>query len=155
MVSSFKALLLPLFLTASLSVGLGSTPNVPEVVGMTAAGKLVRSGGGNQLPWMNDIVVRPSPEYPVQDRRLNHQGRGLFRIVFDVKTGSATDIIVRKSTGWRTLDDAVITAFRQFRVKPGKWKYFELPVIYVMSRSREEAMETIRRLQNQQKQKPE
>ena len=96
---------------------------------------------------MKDILVKRAPEYPVEDRRAYHQGRGIFRIVFDTKTGWAKEVIVRKSTGWQTLDKAVITAFRQWRVKPGKWKQFDFPVTYQMSRSREEAMEKTRQLQ--------
>jgi len=43
------------------------------------------------------------------------------------------------------LDEAAMSALRQWRVKPGKIKSFDFPVTYTMARSREDAMEKIRR----------
>jgi TonB family protein len=141
-----KAGIIVALLWLSLGTGLSAEP----LQGLRANGKLVRldSDGSN---WANEMLVRPRPDYPVEDRRLNHQGSGLFRMVFDVKTGLVTDVILRRSTGWRTLDDAVITAMRRARVRPQTWKYFEIPVRYQMARSREEAMENIRKLEKENK----
>ena len=105
------------------------------------------SASNNKSPQMEDILKKVSPEYPVNDRRNYHQGRGIYRVFVDFKTGWVTNVTIVKSTGWQSLDAAAISALRQWRVKPGKWKHFDFPVTYEMSRSREEAMEKIRRLQ--------
>ena len=96
---------------------------------------------------MEDIIKRVAPEYPYEDRRNYHQGKGLYRVFVDLKTGVVTNVITIKSTGWPTLDAAAINAFRRWRLRPGKWRQFDVPMTFRMSRNQEEAMETIRRLQ--------
>jgi TonB family protein len=120
-------------LVALLTLSLPVASFAMEMFGMTAEGKLVGIDP-DVKPLATDILARPAPEYPLEDRRASHQGSGLFRIVFDPKTGRVKEIIVRKSTGWPTLDNASIAGFRQWRVKPGKWRYIELPIAYVKIR---------------------
>src|ERR1051326_1574686 len=86
-------------------------------------------------PWMQDGIKLVAPSYPIEDRRLNHTGIGLFRVYLDLSTGAVKQVSVLKSTGFATLDDSAITAFRLSRLKPGKWKEIDVPVKFIMARS--------------------
>jgi periplasmic protein TonB len=105
----------------------------------------------DKTPKIEDIIKRVPPEYPYEARRNYHQGTGRYRVFVDLKTGVVTNVAILKSTGWPTLDSAAIRALRQWRLRPGKWKQFDFPVTYTMSRSRAEAMEKIRRIQAAEK----
>lgn len=87
-------------------------------------------------------ACRPDPCY---DMRNYHQGKGTFRFLIDIKTGLVRNILVAKFTGLKTLDDALVSAFRQWRMKPGTWKQFDSHVTFEMAKSREDALERIRR----------
>lgn len=116
-------------------------------IGITASGKVVTSAPERASPWMHDVIKTVPPEYPDRDRMLNNQGSGLFRVALDPTTGLVKDVIVRKSTGYASLDNAAVSALRQWRMKPGKWKQFDFPVTYEMARSREDAMQKMRQRQ--------
>lgn len=88
---------------------------------------------GKAPPWVLDIVHWIGPEYSDRDRRLYNQGRGLFRMIIDLKTGAVLEIKVVRSTGTATLDRSVLVALRQWRWKPGKWKEVDMLVTYRMS----------------------
>lgn len=115
------------------------------ISGVRADGKMVTFGPGQTLPWVRDVTKTVAPEYASRERALNHQGEGMFRIVLEPKTGVVRDVTVLKSTGYRTLDYAVTNALRQWRVKPGKWKQFDFPVVFEMARSREDALRKVAR----------
>jgi|GEM_PF-3815373 len=107
----------------------------------------ITTGGKVSALSMDDIVTRPSLHYPYEDRRNYHQGTGRYRVMLDPKTGWARSVMVIKSTGWTSLDKAALSGLRELRVRPGKWKQVDFPVTYTMSRTREEAMEKMRRHQ--------
>jgi TonB family protein len=107
----------------------------------------ITTGGKVASLSKDDIITRPALDYPYEDRRNYHQGRGLYRVTLDPKTGWARNVTVLKSTGWTSLDNAVVRGLRELGMKPGKWKQVDFPVIYEMARSREEAMEKMRRRQ--------
>jgi TonB family protein len=115
-----------------------------SAIAITASGKMVPVAPGQKPPWVGDLIVTVPIEYPYRDRIRNNQAKGMFRVTLDPKTGWVTDVTVRKSIGYTTLDDAAISALRQFRVKPGKWRQFDFLVRFEMARSREEAMEKMR-----------
>lgn len=121
---------------------LGQSP-----MAVTASGKTVIVAPGERPPWMGDIIHTAPMEYPYRDRMRNNQGSGLFRVTLDPGTGLVTNMAVRQSVGYTTLDDSAISAFRQLRVKPRKWKQLDIAVRFEMARSREEAMEKMRRRQ--------
>jgi TonB family protein len=133
-------------LLSCLSVAL-SVPSlaVDTTSGVTASGKRVTIPSGENLPWMKDVLKAVPPEYPYQDRQRNNVGKGKFRAIVDPKTGTVTRVEIVKSIGYQTLDDTVVNALRQWRFRAGKWKMFEMNVTFEMSRSREEAMEKLRR----------
>lgn len=117
-----------------------ATLGAQPTTGITTGGKVAALS-------TDDIITRPSLDYPYEDRRNYHQGRGLYRVILDSKTGRAGNVTVIKSTGWTSLDNAAVRGLRQLRMKPGKWKQVDFPVAYEMARSREEAMEKMRRRQ--------
>ena|SRR5947209_5545432 len=81
-------------------------------------------------PWLDDIVKDLAPEYPYWDRAQRHQGVGWFQLTLDLKTGAVTNVSIIKSTGFRSLDNCAIRAFRSWRWKNGKWKLVEMPVTF-------------------------
>jgi TonB family protein len=85
-------------------------------------------------PWIDDVIHTVAPDYPYSARATHHQGTGIYRLILDLKTGTVTRVTIIRSTGFGLLDDSVITAFRQWRWKPGKWKEIGLPVIYELTR---------------------
>ena len=82
------------------------------------------------------VVHRVSPAYPVEARRSRLQGRGILFGQVDFKTGVVTLVVMEKSTGWKVLDDAALSAFRQWRFKPGTTRKFRVPITYTMSAGR-------------------
>lgn len=107
----------------------------------------ITTGGKVSAFSMDDIITRPWLNYPYEDRRNYHQGKGLFRVMLDPKTGWARNVTVIKSTGWKSLDNAALSGLRELRMRPGKWKQVNFPITYTMARNREEAMEKMRRYQ--------
>ncbi len=97
-------------------------------------------------PPMAAVVRSVAPEYPLQARQRRLQGSGILEAKVDFKTGHVTSVQMIKSTGHKILDDAALTAFRQWRFKPGTVRQFRTPIQYEMARSRADAMEKIRRL---------
>ena len=47
------------------------------------------------------------------------EGKGLFLLHLDQKTGRVLSVDVAKSTGFAVLDQSAIAAFRQWRFRPG------------------------------------
>jgi TonB family protein len=84
-------------------------------------------------PWINDRTNSVAPAYPFSDRLHRHQGTGVIRLTLDLKTGTVRQVSVVKSTGFRTLDACAMSAFRQWRWRPGKWKEINLPVTFRLS----------------------
>ena len=123
-----------------LVLGLSTAKLGAQVMtGITTGGKVAK------FP-VDDIITRPDIEYPYEARRSDHQGRGLYRVTLDPKTGWVRNVVVIKSTGWTSLDNAALRGLRQLHLKPGKWKQVEFPFLFTLSRSREEATERVRRL---------
>jgi TonB family protein len=88
-----------------------------------------REYAGNP-PWLNDLLKSVASEYPYEDRRLRHQGRGIIRLTLDLKTGVVTKATVIKSTGFSTLDSCAVASAQRWTWKPGKWKEIDLPIIF-------------------------
>lgn len=86
-------------------------------------------------PWTFDQVHSVAPAYSYYDRLRRHEGKGLFRLALDLKTGAVTSISIVKSAGFATLDNSAIASLRQWRWKPWKWRQIEMPVTFVLSRS--------------------
>ena len=88
--------------------------------------------GGKIVPWIRDAIYAPRPQYPYEVRAKRITGTGLLRISLDLSSGNVVKAIMIKSTGSPVLDNAAISAFRQWRFKPGKWKEIELQITFTM-----------------------
>lgn len=142
---SFHRLRRNLLCGAFVCFALGLPPTnlaAQPATGITVGGKVAAFS-------VDDIITKPLLDYPYEARRSNQRGVGLYRVLLEPKTGWARSVMVIKSTGWTSLDQAAISGLRELRVKPGKWKQVDFPVDYSVSESREEAMEKIRRLRAQ------
>jgi TonB family protein len=92
-----------------------------------------------------------SPEYPYEARRSGITGKGVVAAEVDYNSGKVTSVKMEKSTGSRILDQAALNAFGQWQFKPRTIRRFSTPITYEMARSREDAMERVRRLQEADK----
>jgi TonB family protein len=88
---------------------------------------------GHHPPWDDDRIKTVPPEYSFWDRMRRHMGNGRFRLRLDLKTGAVTKVDTLQSTGFASLDKSAISAFRQWRWKPGKWKEIDVPVTFVLA----------------------
>jgi TonB family protein len=96
---------------------------------------------------MDIVVHQVPPEYPYEARRNGITGRGILVGVVEFQTGKVTSVKMEKSTGSRILDQAALSAFRQWQFKPKTIFRFRTPITYEMARSREDALEKMRRAQ--------
>ncbi|HEX8679299.1 MAG TPA: energy transducer TonB [Chthoniobacterales bacterium] len=82
---------------------------------------------------MDVVVHQVPPEYPFEARRSRITGKGILVGEVDLKSGVVTSVRMEKSTGSRILDQAALSAFRQWRFKPGKVSRFRTPINYTMA----------------------
>ena len=92
-----------------------------------------------------------SPEYPYEARRSGITGKGVLAAEVDYNSGKVKSVKMEKSTGSRILDQAALSAFGLWQFKPRTIRRFRTPITYEMARSREDAMEKIRRMQEADK----
>ena len=59
----------------------------------------------------------PRPDYRPLPNGKRPEGSGVFTVQIDPRTGSVTSVLVKKSTGWATLDKAAIDAVRRRRFR--------------------------------------
>jgi TonB family protein len=121
--------LLPCFAQAQAFLGLGQQTSAVDAKGVRHS-----ASTGQAAPWLDDRVKAVAPEYPYADRARHHTGAGRFRLELDLKIGAVNKITVTKSTGFQTLDNCVIAAFRRWRWKPGRWKEIDVPVDFRLGR---------------------
>jgi TonB family protein len=88
---------------------------------------------GKLAPWMVDRISSVAPDYPDVERARRHTGVGYFQLTLDLKTGAVTKVTIKKSTGFSTLDNCAVSALRQWRWRPGKWKEIETPVTFKLA----------------------
>ena len=60
----------------------------------------------------------PDPEYPLEAQRRHERGSGVFLLRVTIHTGRVTQVIVARSCGYKSLDDAAVRGFLQWRFKP-------------------------------------
>jgi TonB family protein len=63
-------------------------------------------------------LTGPAPEYPAEAARQKLSGQGVYLLHFDQSTGTVIDVTVVQSAGSPLLDQASITAFRQWHEDP-------------------------------------
>ena len=74
------------------------------------------------------FIYSPKPDYPYEARALHVEGNGVYKVLVNLETGLVTDVIVKKTTGYRVLDDAAVIALRKWRLKPHAFKAFSVPI---------------------------
>jgi TonB family protein len=64
-------------------------------------------------------VYAPRPQYPYEARSRRITGSGVCVLDVDVASGSVSSANMAQSIGNPILDNAAVSAFRQWRFKPG------------------------------------
>ena len=66
------------------------------------------------------IAIRLGPDYPVQSRMFNEQGKVALKIWL-TEQGTMTDAVVEHSSGYTRLDEAAVRYMKErWQYKPGK-----------------------------------
>jgi protein TonB len=91
----------------------------------------VAASGNSQTPDIthakHPALYAPRPEYPLAARQRHWTGAGLFAC--NIRSdGTVGSVDVLRSTGHQMLDQAAITAFRQWRFQPGDMKVVKIPI---------------------------
>ena len=81
-------------------------------------------------PWLLDTIRTVAPDYSESERRQRHQGDAIIHVTLDLNTGSVVAATLTRSTGFKTLDASALTAFRQWRWKPGKWREITISMTF-------------------------
>lgn len=66
---------------------------------------------------MVEAEFAPQPKYPVWAGLRGAQGRGMFVLRIEIKSGRVRDVVVVQSTGHKDLDAAAVVALKQWRFK--------------------------------------
>jgi TonB family protein len=74
----------------------------------------------------------PRPDYPYEARRGRITGTGIVVMLVDLVTGKVTSCRMAQSTGSVILDDACLSAFRQWRFRPGTVKEVRVPITFTV-----------------------
>jgi hypothetical protein len=96
--------------------------------GITADGHTVAAGPNMPRPWARDIVKEVRPHLSASERAKHHEGEGLFRVILDADSGAVRRVVVMKSSGHPAIDQIIIESLRQWRLRPHRWKEFEIYV---------------------------
>jgi TonB family protein len=83
---------------------------------------------------MSEVLKTEAPAYPFVAKYRHWQGSGVFRLRIDQSTGRVMDVRVRKSTGFRVLDDSSIIALRSWVFRPNHFKEADVPITFKLSR---------------------
>ena len=79
----------------------------------------------------------PRPAYPLVARKRGYQGRVVLR-VFVTTSGKCGDVKLVKTSGYKALDNAAITAVREWRFMPAqqgneiKASWVEIPINFIL-----------------------
>ena len=88
----------------------------------------------NATPAKHRVLYAPRPEYPLAARKRHWTGAGLFAC--NIRSdGTVVSVDVLGSTGHQMLDQAAITALRQWRFQPGDMKLVKVPLSFWMNGS--------------------
>ena len=89
--------------------------------------------GTKQIPWLADRTKSVPAEYPFLERMRHHAGSATLHLFIDLNTGSVTSVTIKKSTGFKRLDDSAVACLRKWRWKPGTWKEVDMPVVFTIA----------------------
>lgn len=75
----------------------------------------------------------PRPQYPYEARSRRVTGSGVCVVDVDPGSGSVTSASMAQSIGSPILDNAAVSAFRQWRFKPGSVSKVKIPITFTMT----------------------
>ena len=88
-------------------------------------------------PWREEYralaVYTPRPTYPYEARARHLQGSGVAILTIDPATGNVSNAVMAVSTGAQILDNAAISAFSQWRFRPGTVSKVRLPITFTLA----------------------
>ena len=74
------------------------------------------------------LIKKVEPEYPPGVVLHMAEGRGLFRLTINPKSGEVDEVKIVKSCGYKTLNELAAKALLQWRFQPGTRGPVEVPV---------------------------
>jgi len=80
-----------------------------------------------------DVPRQYRPDYPREARARHETGSGVFILHVDSKTGEVSSITVQKSTGYKLLDTAALTACIHWRFKSQTVTEVRLPLTFSLN----------------------
>jgi len=75
----------------------------------------------------------PRPQYPYEARSHHIMGSGVCVVDVDPGSGSVTSASMAQSIGNSILDNAAVSAFRQWRFRPGTVSKVKIPITFTMT----------------------
>jgi len=75
----------------------------------------------------------PRPQYPYEARSRHVTGSGVCVVEVDAGSGSVSSASMTQSIGNPILDNAAVSAFRQWRFKPGSVSKVKIPITFTMT----------------------
>ena len=78
-------------------------------------------------------VNAPRPQYPYEARSRKITGSGVCVVQVDAASGNVTGGSMTQSTGSPILDNSALTAFRQWRFRPGTVSQVRIPITFTMT----------------------
>src|SRR5438477_10347684 len=78
-------------------------------------------------------VNAPRPQYPYEARSRKITGSGVCVVQVDAASGNVTGGSMTQSTGSPILDNSALTAFRQWRFRPGTVSEVKIPITFTMT----------------------
>ncbi len=78
-------------------------------------------------------INAPRPQYPYEARSRRITGSGVCVVTVDSGSGSVTGASMTQSIGNSILDDAALSAFRQWRFRPGTVSQVRIPITFTMT----------------------
>lgn len=79
------------------------------------------------------MIAIPLPQYPAKAAQRHIQGRGVFLLYMDMKTGIFQRAEVVTSTGSSLLDQAALRTFPKWRAAPGAIRVINTPIIFTLT----------------------
>jgi TonB family protein len=74
------------------------------------------------------LIKKVEPEYPPGYSLHGAEGRGIFRLTINPKSGLVDELKVVKSTGYKELNELAAKALLQWKFQPGTRSPVEVPV---------------------------
>jgi TonB family protein len=74
------------------------------------------------------VVKKVDPEYPIAIYTHGAQGKGVFRLTINAKTGEVDQVKIVSRTPYQDLDKLAVKALLQWRFKPGTASPVDVPV---------------------------